>query len=53
MTGAGMPRPRSAGAPESGWIVVDYLDVVVHLFTPRARAYYAMEELWSDAPRVD
>ena len=38
---------RVSGAPESGWIVADYIDVVVHVFSPEARAYYALEKLWA------
>ena len=38
---------RVAGDPESGWIVADYIDVVVHVFSPEARAYYALEKLWA------
>ena len=38
---------RVSGAPESGWIVADYVDVVVHVFSPEARAYYALEKLWA------
>ena len=46
--------PRSVdGAAEASWIVADYLDVVVHIFTPDARAYYRLEELWGDAPPVE
>ena len=37
---------RTSGDPESGWIVVDYIDVVLHVFSPEARAYYALEKLW-------
>ena len=37
---------RVSGDPESGWIVSDYIDVVVHVFSPEARAYYALEKLW-------
>lgn len=37
---------RISGDPESGWIVADYIDVVVHVFSPEARAYYALEKLW-------
>ena len=35
------------------WIVVDFISVVVHLFEPQRRAYYDLEDLWSDAKRVD
>jgi len=38
---------RLSGDPESGWIVADYVDVVVHVFSPEARAYYALEKLWA------
>ena len=38
---------RVSGDPESGWIVADYIDVVVHVFSPEARAYYALEKLWT------
>lgn len=46
--------PRSTGGlPEATWIVDDYLDVVLHVFTPEARAYYRLEELWGDVPSVE
>lgn len=48
----GRPAHRSTGAPDSGWIVRDFLGVVVHLMTAEMRQYYAIEELWGDAPRV-
>ena len=38
---------RVSGEPESGWIVADYIDVVVHVFSAEARAYYALEKLWT------
>lgn len=37
------------GAKESRWICLDYFDVVIHIFHKEARAFYALEELWSDA----
>ena len=37
---------RVSGDPDSGWIVSDYVDVVVHVFSAEARAYYALEKLW-------
>jgi len=36
------------GSPDSGWIVLDYGDVVVHLFSPQQRDYYLLEDLWSE-----
>jgi len=42
-----------AGEPEGRWIVADYLDVVFHVFTPEARGYYRLEELWGDVPSVE
>ena len=38
---------RVSGDPESGWIVADFFDVVVHVFSAEARAYYALEKLWA------
>lgn len=46
--------PQSVdGERESTWIVADYLDVVLHIFTPDARAYYRLEDLWGDVPSVE
>jgi len=44
--------PASADAGDASWIVGDYIDVVLHVFTPEARAYYALEDLWGDVPSV-
>ena len=44
-------RPRAVeGDRDGNWIVADYLDVVLHVFTPDARRYYRLEDLWSDVP---
>jgi ribosome-associated protein len=40
------------GYVDGRWIVLDYGDVVVHLFDEQARDYYALEQLWCDAPQV-
>jgi len=46
-------RPvRREGEADAGWWLLDYIDVVVHVFGTEERAYYDLERLWSDAPRV-
>jgi ribosome-associated protein len=40
------------GTPESGWVLVDFGSVVIHIFSPEQRVYYQLEELWKDAPIV-
>ncbi|MGI8846451.1 MAG: ribosome silencing factor, partial [Thermoleophilaceae bacterium] len=42
---------RAEGAAEATWILLDYLDCVLHVFTPDARDFYRLENLWGDAPR--
>jgi ribosome-associated protein len=43
--------PQSVdGTRQGSWIVADYLDIVLHVFTPEARDYYQLEDLWGDAP---
>ncbi|MEO0415166.1 MAG: ribosome silencing factor [Verrucomicrobiota bacterium] len=47
-------KPRSAeGDADSQWLVLDYIDVIVHIFHEEMRGLYALEDLWSDAPRVE
>jgi ribosome-associated protein len=41
------------GSEEGRWTLIDYGDFVVHVFSPEARAYYALEEIWGDAPQLD
>ena len=41
---------RVEGLPGARWILMDYLDVVVHVFTPEIREYYRLEQLWGEAP---
>ena len=44
---------RREGEDEAGWWLLDYIDVVVHVFGEEERDYYDLERLWRDAPRLD
>jgi ribosome-associated protein len=46
-----LPR-RVEGLGKGDWILMDYLDVVVHIFTPATREYYRLEQLWGEVPSV-
>ena len=47
-------EPRRIEGYQSGmWIVLDYYDVIVHIFHEQAREFYGLERLWADAPRVE
>ncbi len=43
---------HAEGVPGSGWVLLDYGDVLVHVFLEETRVYYALERLWGDAPAV-
>jgi ribosome-associated protein len=45
-----LPR-RVEGVSEARWILMDYWDVIVHIFTPEAREFYRLEQLWGEAPK--
>jgi ribosome-associated protein len=47
-----LPR-RVEGLTEGRWVLLDYLDVVVHVFTPETREHYRLEQLWGEAPVVE
>ena len=47
-----LPR-RVEGDREARWVLMDYLDAVVHIFTPEAREYYRLDQLWGEAPARD
>jgi ribosome-associated protein len=49
----GLLPGRVEGDGSAGWVVLDYLDCVLHVFTPEARDRYQLEELWHEAPRVE
>lgn len=44
-----LPR-RVDGVAQAQWVLMDYLDVVVHIFTPQTRDFYRLEQLWGEAP---
>jgi ribosome-associated protein len=45
------PR-RTEGAADSGWVLIDFNDVIVHLFAPEERDYYNLEELWGKSVSI-
>jgi ribosome-associated protein len=49
---AGFKGYHKAGVPESGWMIMDYQGVMVHIFERELREFYDLEKLWKDAPRV-
>ncbi len=53
MKAEGVRMTQSEGIPDASWVILDYLDVVVHIFEPQARRFYDLERLWGDAPRVE
>ncbi len=49
----GRERFRTNTDPASTWVVVDFIDIVMHLFEPSRRAYYDLDELWADTPEIE
>ncbi len=49
---AGVRAHHVEGIPGGRWVLLDFVDVVVHLFHPEARGFYQLERLWNDAPRL-
>ena len=49
----GLKLDHTEGYPDSNWILMDYTDLVIHIFTKETREYYDLEHLWGDAPRVE
>ncbi len=49
----GVHAYRKSGQPGSGWLVLDYVDVVIHIFDLETRDYYSIEELWEGALPVE
>lgn len=48
----GVPAHHVEGLPGGRWVLLDFVDFVVHVFHPEARAFYQLERLWSDAPEL-
>lgn len=44
-----IPR-RVEGLTQARWVLMDYLDCILHVFTPEARAFYRLDQLWGEAP---
>ena len=49
---AGVRPSHVEGATEANWVLMDYGDVVVHIFEEQTRTYYSLEKLWGEAPRI-
>ena len=50
---SGLLPSGADGGADAGWTIVDYLDTVMHVFTPEARERFALEDLWHEAPRLE
>ncbi|MGN0612378.1 MAG: ribosome silencing factor [Porcipelethomonas sp.] len=53
MSQAGVEPERKEGYNGSNWVILDYGDIVVHVFYKEARDYYQLERLWADGERID
>jgi ribosome-associated protein len=49
---SGVRPTRVEGERSGDWILIDYLDAIVHVFTPEARSFYRLEQLWGDVPQL-
>jgi ribosome-associated protein len=49
----GAKPSHSEGGDRTGWILLDYFDFIVHIFSPETRAFYSLERLWGSADRID
>ncbi len=49
----GLRASRVEGLPEARWILLDYLDCILHVFVPETRELYRLEQLWGEAPRLE
>jgi ribosome-associated protein len=49
--GDGLLPQRTEGEQEARWILIDYLDCIVHVFTSQARSFYRLDQLWGEVPQ--
>ncbi len=49
---SGLPAFHREGIADTGWVLLDYGDVIIHIFSPKEREYYRLERLWSNAKTV-
>lgn len=49
---SGVQRHRREGTSASGWVLLDFSDVIIHIFSPEEREFYDLERLWGRAPQV-
>jgi ribosome-associated protein len=49
----GLRPARAEGVQEARWVLLDYLDCVMHVFVPDARVHYRLDQLWGEAPRLE
>jgi ribosome-associated protein len=49
----GVKPAHVEGGDKAGWILLDYFDFIVHIFSPEARSFYALERLWGSATRIE
>ena len=52
LVNAGARRPRIEGSAETGWVLLDFSDVIIHIFSPEQREFYRIERLWKQAQPV-
>ncbi len=52
LTKAGALHPRVEGSPETGWVLLDFNGVIVHVFSPEQREFYRLERLWKQAQPI-
>jgi len=53
LAGTGSKPAHVEGYDRSEWVLVDYFDFIVHVFSPETRAFYGLERLWGTAERID